>query len=239
MSIAHTITIDGPAASGKTTIGRILAEQLDYLFLDTGCMYRAATLAALLNKVDLIDETAVSTLAQQIDIAIEPTGSHTDGRSYTVLLNQNDITWDIRSPLVDENVSQVSSYIGVRHEMVRRQRAFGENGRVIMVGRDIGTVVLPNAPLKLYITASPEKRASRRYQDRLEQGHKTDYNALLADVIRRDEIDSNREHSPLRPATDAHIIDTTHNAPEQIIQNILALMKITPIHSSQFTIQPS
>ena len=224
MTYPQTIAIDGPAASGKTTIGRMLAERLGYLFLDTGCMYRAATLAALQRQVDVMDETAVTHLAQQIDIDIQPVGDKQDGRFYTALLDGQDVTWEIRSPAVDANVSQVSKYAGVRQEMVERQRAFGANGRIVMVGRDIGTVVLPHAPLKLYITASPTERATRRHRERTQNGHHDSYEAILADVIRRDDIDSNRQHSPLRPATDATIVDTTGKSPQTILQELVAFV---------------
>ncbi len=228
----NVIAIDGPAASGKSTVAQLVAEQLNYLFLDTGCMYRAATLATLNAGIDVMDETAVTQLAQELKLDILPATDEEDGRHYTVLLNQKDVTWDIRSPAVDKNVSQVSSYLGVRQEMVQRQRKFGKRGNVIMVGRDIGTVVMPDAPLKLYITASAEERARRRWHDRHAQGHTDSYETILADVERRDKIDSNREHSPLRPAEDAIIIDTTGTAVETIIQNIVQLIQ-NPVTSEQ------
>lgn len=228
----NIIAIDGPAASGKSTVARLLAEKLNYLFLDTGCMYRATTLAALAAKIDLHDETAVTELATQLQLDIKPANGEADDRHYTVLLNGQDITWDIRSPEVDKNVSLVSSYIGVRREMVERQRTFGQRGNVVMVGRDIGTVVMPNAPLKLYITATAEERARRRWHDRQQQGHNANYEAILADVKRRDEIDSNREHSPLRPADDAIIIDTTDTAVPEIIASIVQMVQ-NPVISKQ------
>lgn len=227
MNFINVIAIDGPAASGKTTVGRMLAEQLGYLFLDTGFMYRAATLAALQAEIDLADETAVTQLTAASDIGVRPVAEgEEDGRLYTVLLNGSDVTWEIRSPAVDRNVSAVSSYPQVRQEMVRQQRAFGERGNCVMVGRDIGTVVLPNAPLKLYITASAEERARRRWRDRQAQGHEASYEAILADVIRRDEIDSNRKHSPLRPATDAIILDSSELTPEAMLQEIIGMLKV-------------
>jgi CMP/dCMP kinase len=228
------IAIDGPAASGKSTVGKLLAEALHYLFLDTGCMYRATTWAALQQQLDLMDETAVTQLAQNLNMDIQPLQREEDGRLYTVILNSKDITWDIRSPQVDANVSQVSKYIGVRQEMVKRQRAFGTRGRVVMVGRDIGTVVMPDAPLKLYVTASPEERARRRWLDRQEQGHNADYDAILADVIRRDKIDSSREHSPLKSAADAIHIDTTNRTPAELVADILVMVSLTePVGSGE------
>lgn len=219
-----TIAIDGPAASGKTTVGFLLANHLHYLFLDTGCMYRAVTLAALQLGVDVQDEAAIVALARPLSIDIRPTDVN-DGRMYTVLLNGRDVTWALRSTEVDAHVSQVSLFRGVREEMVRRQRAIGAEGGVIMVGRDIGTVVLPDAPLKLYIIASPEERARRRWLERRQHGDAVTYETILADVLRRDAIDSSREHSPMRPAGEAIIIDTTGRPPETILEEIVALVR--------------
>lgn len=220
------IAIDGPAASGKSTVGRLLAEQLNYLYLDTGCMYRAVTWAALQQEIDVGDETAVTQLARTIQIDIFPANGETDGRHYTVHVDGQDITWELRTPAVDANVSQVSSYLGVRQEMVKRQRTFGQRGTVVMVGRDIGTVVMPDAPLKLYITASAEERARRRTRDRQAQGHAASYEDILADVLRRDKIDSSRQHSPLRPAADAIRIDSTERSPVEIVDAILQMITI-------------
>lgn len=216
------IAIDGPAASGKSTLGYMLAQRLGFLYLDTGSMYRAATLAVLLRGIDPLDETAVTALVQGIDMDIVPAPDAADGRQYTVLLDGRDVTAAIRQPDVDTHVSAVSSYPLVREEMVRRQREFGQRGRVVMVGRDIGTVVLPAAPLKLYITASAAERALRRWRDRQAQGHETAYADILADVNRRDEFDSTRSHSPLRPATDAIVIDSTGRSPQEVLDEILA-----------------
>lgn len=226
MNFLDTIAIDGPAASGKTTVGQMLAESLDYLFLDTGSMYRAVTLAALRQGLDITAEPAVTALAQRLEIEILPAHHAEDGRAYTVLIDGEDVTWQLRSAAVDANVSAVSAYPGVRKELVRRQRGLARLGRVVMVGRDIGTVVLPDAPLKFYVTASAEERARRRYEERRERDDGADYDEILADVNRRDQIDSTREHSPLRPAPDAIILDTTSQAPETVVEKILALQGV-------------
>jgi cytidylate kinase len=218
-----SIAIDGPAASGKTTVGKLLAQRLGYLLLDTGSMYRAVTLAAHQGGISVEDEAAVAALARAVRIEIEPAGAATDNRDYTVLLDGQDVTWEIRSPAVDADVSQVSAYAAVRQELVRQQRALGHRGQVVMVGRDIGTVVLPDAPLKLYITASAEERARRRWQDRRRRGHHESYAEILADVERRDAFDSSREHAPLRPADDAVVIDTTNRTAAQIVDEIMAM----------------
>lgn len=225
------IAIDGPAASGKSTVGRLLAERLNYLYLDTGCMYRAVTWAALQQEIDVMAETAVTQLAHNIVIEILPVRGEKDGRHYTVLVDGEDITWQLRTPAVDASVSQVSSYLGVRQEMVRRQREFGKRGDVVMVGRDIGTVVMPDAPLKLFIIASAEERARRRTRDRQAQGHEARYEDILADVLRRDKIDSSREHSPLRPADDAIRIDSTERSPAEIVEAILQMIRESVISS--------
>lgn len=222
----QVIAIDGPAASGKSTAGFMLANKLGFLYLDTGSMYRAVTLAALRADIDPSDEEAVTALSHNIDLCIQPASEAADGRQYTVLLDGDDVTWDLRSPEVDAYVSAVSSYAGVREEMVRRQRDIARQGAVVMVGRDIGTVVVPDAPLKLYITATPEERARRRWLDRRAQGHVADYADILADINRRDRIDSNREHSPLRPAEDAVIINNTSINPQAVLDEILALLNL-------------
>jgi cytidylate kinase len=202
----------------------MLAQRLGYLCLDTGSMYRALTLAAIWNGISLDDEAAVVQLAVDCDLDILPLAEETDGRHYTVLLEGVDATWDLRLPEVDAFVSQISTYPEVRAEMVRRQREVGRRGRVIMIGRDIGTVVMPDAALKLYITASPDERARRRLIDRRRQGYSDDYESILADVARRDNIDSSRKHSPLRPASDAIQIDTTGRTAEEVIDEIMALI---------------
>ncbi len=221
-----TIAIDGPAASGKSTVGRLLAEKLNYVMLDTGFMYRAVTLAALHAGLNLKDETAVTQLASTLHLDVQSATGHQDSRHYTALLNGQDITWDLRTPDVEANVSLISSYPGVRQELVKRQRKFGQQGNIIMIGRDIGTVVMPDAPLKLYITASAEERARRRWLDRQAQGHPDTFAHILADIKRRDNIDSSRQHSPLKPAADAIIIDTTGLAVEEVVNNIIEQLSV-------------
>ena len=222
-SFIEAIAIDGPAASGKTTVGKMLADRLGFLLLDTGCMYRAVTWAVLRNGLSPDNERAVTELATKIRLEIEPPGNLSDGRLYTVLLDDLDITWQIRAGEVDVNVSQVSAYKGVRQELVRRQRAIAERGKVVVVGRDIGTVVLPNAPLKLYIIASPEERAGRHWAETVNRTGDASYERILDDMIRRDQYDGRREHSPMRPADDSIIIDTTGRQPESVLSSILAL----------------
>jgi len=208
MSKPSTIAIDGTVASGKSTIGGLLAERLEYTYLDTGAMYRAVTWVALQRGVDIADEEAITALAESIVINITPP-TVDDGRQYTVYADGEDITWEIRRPEVDANVSSVSAYPGVRKALTEQQRRIGRQGRIVMVGRDIGTVVLPNADLKIYLDATVEERAHRRYREILERGEEIKYEEVLASMRRRDQIDSHRKTAPLRPAHDAIIIDTT------------------------------
>ncbi len=221
--LPRSIALDGPAGSGKTTIGRMLAAKLGYLFFDTGVMYRAVALAALRRGVPPSDEEAVSGLAGEIEIDVLPPAVD-DGRPYTVLLDGDDVSWTIRLPEVDGTVSQVSAYRGVREAMIPQQRRIGLRGGVVMVGRDIGTVVLPEAERKVYLDASPAERARRRYAEQKERGGNQTQEDVQANLSRRDEIDSSRDLSPLRPAQDAVRIDTTSLAPEEILEKITGSM---------------
>lgn len=226
------IAIDGPAASGKSTIGRMLADNLGYLLLDTGCMYRAATLAVLRVKADIDDEDAVVKLTSDLEMSIESPKDMDDGRIYTVLLDNEDVTWELREADVDANVSQVSAYAGVRRNLVARQRKMARGGEVVVVGRDIGTVVLPDAPLKLYIVASAEERARRRWQEIRSRGELAVYDSILADIRRRDAFDANRQHSPMQQAADAIKIDTSDRTVQEILQEIMALDYIVQLEAT-------
>jgi len=223
MPIPNMITIDGPAASGKTTLGKCLAEALGYLFFDTGVMYRAVTWAALERGVPIADEAAVTALAETAQIDVH-TPTIDDGRCNDVLLDGMDITWEIRRPGVDANVSPVSVYPGVRRALTFQQRRIGLRGRVVMVGRDIGTVVLPEADLKIYLDASAEERARRRYNERIQRGEYADLEAILAVVCERDRIDSTRAVAPLRAAEDAVIIDSDNLNADQVLEKVKNLI---------------
>lgn len=228
MRALSTIAIDGPAASGKSTIGGLLAERLGYVYLDTGVMYRAVTWAALEQGIPIEDEEAVTALARRLKIDIlRPVVD--DGRQYTVLADGQDVTWQIRSPAVNAGVSPVSAYPGVRRALTEQQRCLGARGRIVMVGRDIGTVVLPDADLKIYLDATLEQRAGRRYQENLARGDAADYEQVLASVRGRDVIDSSRAVAPLRPAGDAVVIDTTPLTIEEVLERVLALVAGVPL----------
>jgi CMP/dCMP kinase len=218
------IAIDGPAASGKSTLGLRLAQALDYLFFDTGVMYRAITWLALDRGIDVNDEAALTALAEETPIDVA-TASVPDGRACDVLVDGKDITWETRGRNVESNVSIVSAYRGVRAALSQQQRRIGLRGKVVMVGRDIGTVVLPGADLKIYLDASAEERAKRRYEEILTRGDKANYEDILAKVIERDRIDSTRDVAPLKAAEDAVVIDSDKLSADEVFEKALALCK--------------
>jgi cytidylate kinase len=207
MKLPNIIAIDGPAASGKSTLAERMAAKLSYMYFDTGVMYRAVTLAALDQLHSIDDENAVTNLANQISInALGPTIM--DGRKYTVLLNGID----------------VSAYAGVREAMTRQQREIGSRGKMVMVGRDIGTVVFPDAELKIYLEASAEERANRRSLELEKRGEKADYSEILASIRKRDQIDSSRLIAPLHPAEDAIILNSDNKTIDTVLSEAMLLL---------------
>jgi len=218
------IAIDGPAASGKSTVGARLAQALGYLYFDSGVMYRAVTWLALQRGLDVQDEAAVTALAQEAQIDVRPP-SVPDGRACDVLSDGQDITWEVRRPEVDSNVSLVSTYPGVRAALSAKQRRVGLRGRVVMVGRDIGTIVLPEAGLKVYLDASAEQRARRRHDEIVGRDGMADFERILAQVVERDRIDSTRAVAPLRPADDAVIINSDGLDADQVFEQVRALCR--------------
>jgi cytidylate kinase len=222
--LPSTIAIDGPAASGKSTVGNRLAQEYGYLYLDTGVMYRAVAAAALARGIPIADEAAVTALAEQIEIQVEPPAV-ADGRDVTVLVDGADLSWEIRKPEVERAVSPVSAYRGVRQAMVAQQRRIAAGGRVVMVGRDIGTVVLPDADLKIYLDATVQERATRRHRERLARGEQADFDRVLGELRRRDEIDSQRQHSPLAAAADAIMVDSTALTADEVVERVRGLVK--------------
>ncbi len=223
MSTINLIAIDGPAASGKSTLAELIAKNLDYFFFDTGVMYRAVTLAALAQINDLDDETKVTEVANRIQIDVQA-ASKQDGRVMDILVDGKDVTWQIRTPEVDFNVSKVSAYAGVRKAMTEQQRRIGERGNMVMVGRDIGTVVFPDAKHKIYLEASPEERARRRFVEVQNRGESTTYEEILASIRKRDEVDSSRAVAPLKPADDAYVIDSDDKAIDIVLKEVLQIL---------------
>lgn len=225
------IAIDGPAASGKSTIGHMLAERIGYLFFDSGIMYRAVTAAALQRGIDPGDSGAVSNLTETMHLDILPPGDATDGRQNTVMVDDFDITPFLRGPAIDRNVSIVSAIGRVRKALMHHQRKLGlrygagnaELAGIIMVGRDIGTSVLPEAPLKVYLDATARERAHRRFLEMQEKGKEIPFDEVYQDILARDALDSGREISPLRAADDAIWVDTTNMTPEEVVDALLKL----------------
>ena len=217
------IAIDGPASAGKSTIAKKVAEQLGYIYLDTGAMYRTLTYAALSNEVDLQDEEALHTLLKGIRI----TFSTAENEMQRVFLNDEDVTDSIRSEEVTQNVSLVSSFAKVREEMVARQKSIARSGGVVMDGRDIGTVVLPDAEVKIFMTATAEKRALRRYKENIAKGMTTSLEELTEDMKRRDHLDSTRSVSPLKKAEDAIVLDSTHLEIDEVVKQILGIIEVS------------
>ncbi len=197
---------------------------MGYLYFDTGVMYRAVTWEALSRGISVDDEAEVAALAETLRIDVTPP-TVDDGRQYTVLADGQDVTWTIRKPEVDANVSIVSAYPGVRRALVRQQRRVAAGGQVVMVGRDIGTVVLPDADLKIYLDANVEERARRRWREIQERGGEVDYAPVLTSMRRRDKIDSHREASPLRVATDAIVVDTAGLSIDEVLVKVERLVE--------------
>ena len=215
------VAIDGPAAAGKTTVAQALAERLGAIFLDTGLLYRAVTVAALEAGVDPNDGDALAALIRGSSLHIQP-ASTADGRALDVLVDGQDITTRLRTPEVDRNVSAVAEQAEVRRELLPVQRRIADGGRVVMVGRDIGTVVVPDAGVKLYLDASAEERARRRHRELVLKGLDIDYETVLDDLKRRDAIDSGREAAPLTQAPDAVLIDSNGKAVDEVVSEMAA-----------------
>ena len=209
------VAIDGPAGSGKSTISKKICDKIGFTHIDTGAMYRAVTLEALNLGIDLEDENAYGFLD---DIKIEYVDDH-------IYLNGKPVGREIRSTKVAENVSTVAKMRVVREKMVELQQKAAQKGLILMDGRDIGTVVLPNANLKIFLTASVEERASRRLKENLDSGDQTNYQEVLEAIKVRDYKDSNRELNPLRMAEDAILVDTTNMNIEQVVEHIIGLIK--------------
>ncbi|EAR09378.1 (d)CMP kinase [Reinekea blandensis] len=212
------ITLDGPGGAGKGTISTLLAEELGWQFLDSGALYRLTALAAMNHGVELSQESAVAVIAEHLDVRFEKSEQGT-----RVILENDNVTEAIREERVGRNASVVAAHNRVRDALLKRQRAFATLPGLIADGRDMGTVVFPEAPLKIFLTASAEERARRRVSQLSEGGFDADYDQVFADIVERDERDRNRATAPLKPADDAIELDTTELSIPAVVEYILAL----------------
>ncbi|UOQ85896.1 (d)CMP kinase [Gracilibacillus salinarum] len=211
------IAIDGPAAAGKSTVAKIVAKHLGYVYIDTGAMYRSLTYSVLKHKIDASNHTQVVNHLHKITIDIDP--------DQQVYLDQENVTDDIRSDVVTNNVSAVATIAQVREEMVLRQRKLAEKRGVVMDGRDIGTHVIPDAEVKIFLVASVKERAQRRHEENQQKGFHSDLEQIKSDIEQRDKMDSEREVSPLKKAADAIEIDTTSLSIENVADQILSIVQ--------------
>lgn len=221
VSAPVVITIDGPSGSGKGTLSQMLARYLGYHLLDSGALYRLVALAAMKKGIDLHDESAISQVAAELDVIF----SLEDDRSAQILLNGIGVTDAIRQEAVSMGASQVAAYSGVRAALLERQRAFAVAPGLVADGRDMGTTVFPSAKAKLFLTASAEARAERRYNQLCAKGESVDMAELVRDIRERDERDSTRTISPLQPAGDAVIIDSTAMTIDEVFASMLAAIR--------------
>jgi cytidylate kinase len=215
-----TIAIDGPSGAGKSTVGKSLARRLGYLYIDTGAMYRTVALKVKEGSVDVDDETALSRLASSLHITFVTKGEETH-----ILCNGEDVTEAIRSPEISRLSSNISMRKVVRKALVQKQREMGRGGKVVLEGRDIGTVVFPDADVKFYLDAETEERGRRRFRELVEKGMSVNFQETLEEVIKRDHNDMKRDLSPLRKAEDAFSLDSTHRSVEEIVQEMIRIVK--------------
>lgn len=220
-----SIAIDGPAAAGKSTVAKIIAKKLSYIYIDTGAMYRALTYKALQQNVDPNDEQALFSLLMETDIALKNNEAGQD-----VLVDGEVVSNAVRTPEVTKNVSAVAQHKLVREEMVRRQQLLSEQGGVVMDGRDIGTHVMPNAEVKIFMLASVDERAKRRHDENLLKGFESNLEELKQEIAARDKFDSEREVSPLKKADDALELDTTSLAIEEVVDAIVRIAQEKGVH---------
>jgi len=219
------ITIDGPAAVGKSTLAKLIARELGFLYIDTGAIYRAITWKVLKNSININDEDMISDLLSVTCITIERVNSNNLKDYNHIFVDGKDVTEEIRDPKIDQNVSQIARLPKIRKQLIHLQRRLAEKGNIIMEGRDIGSVILPNADIKLYFTASEEERIKRRYTELIDKRYNVDYEEVKEQIVQRDEIDSKRKYAPLIKAKDAILIDSTEKSIEEVKDEILKIIR--------------
>ncbi len=219
------IAIDGPAAVGKSTMGKLIARELGFLYIDTGAIYRVITWKVLKNNININDEEMISNLVSDTCITIERANYKSLNDYYYIFVDGKDVTEEIRNPRIDQNVSQIARLPKIRKQLIHLQRRLAEKGNIVMEGRDIGSVILPQADIKLYFTASEEERIKRRYTELVDKGYNVDYEEVKKQIVQRDEIDSKRKYAPLIKAKDAIVIDSTEKSIEEVKDEILKIIR--------------
>jgi cytidylate kinase len=215
-----TVAIDGPSGAGKSTVARSLAKRLNYIYIDTGAMYRSVALRVKEKNISPGDDSALSRLASSLHITFSAKGEQPH-----IFCDGENITEAIRTPEISRLASTISKQKGVREALVRRQREMGKEGGVVLEGRDIGTVVFPDADVKFYLDAESDERVKRRYQEMVEKGVRVDYKETQEELVQRDHHDMHRIHSPLRKADDALLIDSTHRSVEEVVKEMVRIIK--------------
>ena len=220
-----TIAIDGPAAVGKSTMGKLIARELGFLYIDTGAIYRAITWKVLKNSVNVSDENMISNLVSNTCVTIEKANCKSLNDYYHIFVDGEDVTEEIRNPRIDQNVSQIARLPKIRKQLIYLQRKLAEKGNIVMEGRDIGSIILPQSDIKFYFTASEEERIKRRYKELISKGYSMDYEEVKKQIMQRDKIDSKRKYAPLIRAKDAILIDSTEKSIEEVKDKILKILK--------------
>lgn len=218
--MSFVVAIDGPAGSGKGTVTKLVAEKLNFITIDTGAMYRSVTLEAIRNEIDIDDNEGINKMMDNISIELKKVDN-----MQKVYLNGEDVTKEIRTPEIDQNVSKYSAIPYIREKITPIQRKMGENGNIIMEGRDIGTVVFPDADVKIFLDASDEEIANRRYKQNIERGINVTYKQVLEDIKKRNEYDSNRKIAPLKKAEDAIYIDSTNLTIDEVVEKVIEIVE--------------
>ena len=218
------IAIDGPAGVGKSTISKLIAQKLGFLYIDTGAIYRAITWKVLKNKINLDDEKLISDLVSKTHLVIKRINNKI-GDYYKIFIDGENVTSKIRNPKIDQNVSQIAKLPKIRKQLISLQRELAQEGNIVMEGRDIASKILPNADIKLYFTASEEERIKRRYKEIKKKGYKIDYKEVKEQVKQRDLIDSRRKCAPLIKTKDAILIDSTKKSIEEVKDDILEIIR--------------